>query len=91
VNLNGRAFVDRAPAWTKAGKVAFGVGLVVFAVGYLLAFSIPGTVLWFAGAITGVAGLVIWLVQYRAAWVPLGSLTLILLLFVLAGIIQLVE
>ena len=82
IDLDGRRFLDRGESWPKAGKVAFGVGFVLFVAGYLAAFSVVGAVLWFAGAIIGVGGLVTWLAQYRWAWVPLGSLVLLLSLFI---------
>jgi len=87
-HFNGRAFSNRRTGWAAAGKVAFVVGALLFVAGYLAAFTLLGAVLWFAGAIIGVAGLVTWLMQYRAAWVPLACLVLILLILVVSGIAQ---
>ncbi len=91
IGLNGRAFNDLRPGWGRAGKVAFFAGLVLFAAGYALAFTVPGAILWFAGAYVGVTGLVIWLSAYRAAWIPLGSLVLVLLLLSVSGLVQLAD
>ncbi|MGH2609619.1 MAG: hypothetical protein ACRDHF_11110 [Tepidiformaceae bacterium] len=75
-----RSLAEGRSRRTVLGRSGCVLGFVLVVAGWLVAFSVPGAILIFAGLIVGFVGLAVLLIHDRSAWALLAALAVLLAL-----------